>query len=156
MKTELFLKKIGENSAVESIEKTKFGYEVKLREGYVFAELNTNERTFSNQGIVEEYVKEVVKRTAEEVVKYGKIKSLEYKIEREKNWCNYYLKNKETIEKAIEKSKSEIESYKKWIKNCEEKIKRDENSLNHNIKELEEQNKKIQNLKKELEELQNN
>lgn len=155
MKIELFLEKIRNIKEVESIEKTKFGYEVKLKEGYVFAELNVNERTFSNQGIVEEYIKEVVKRTAEEVVKYGKIKSLEYKIEREKNWCNYYLKNKENSEKAIEKSKSEIENYKKWIKNCEEKIKRDENSLNHDIKELEEQNKRIQNLEKELEELQN-
>ncbi|MGL5685984.1 MAG: hypothetical protein ACRCXQ_09355 [Vagococcus fluvialis] len=153
MKTELFLKKIGENSAVESIEKTKFGYEVKLREGYVFAELNTNERTFSNQGIVEEYLKEFVKRSYEEVERFNKIKKLEYKLDQEKHWHNYYLKRQKENERTIKRNESEIKDYERYILNCNERIEKERESSEFNKKQVEEHDVKIETLEKELQEL---
>lgn len=153
MRTDLFLEKIRKIKEIESIEKTKFGYEVKLKEGCVFAELNTNERTFSNQGMVEEYLKEVVKRSPKEVERFEKIKKLGYKLDQEKHWRDYHLKRQKENEQSIKRSESEIRNYKRYILICNDKIKKEEKSSEFNKKQVKEHDEKIEILSKELEEL---
>ncbi len=156
MKTELFLEKIRNIKEVESIEKTKFGYEVKLKEGYVFADLNTNERIFSNQGIVGEHLKEVVERSFQEVDRLNNIKKLECTIKQEKYWCNYYIEKQKECRSSIERNKSEIEGYERAINYCNQRIDEKQKSFNWNKTEAEKYKDKILTLEKELQELQNN
>lgn len=153
MRTDLFLEKIRNIKEVESIEKTKFGYEVKLKEGYVFAELNVNERTFSNQGIVEEYLKEVVERSCEEVERFNKIRELEYKLDQEKSWRDCYLKRQKENERSIKRIESAIKDYERSVSYCNNKIEEEKESSEYNKKRVKEYDEKIENLSKELEEL---
>lgn len=151
MKIELFLEKLNSDERVGSAIKDRDGYKVGLKDGYVFAEMNRNRITLSNQKDVLEFMEDIVQRSQEEIKKIESIKNLEMSLSWKKSSLESCQEREKECLRKINYNKDQIKSYEKSIEYCKENISKSEESLKFYKKSNLEYREQIENMEKEIE-----